>query len=70
MQTTLQKKAKKVIDNLPEDKLKVVIDFMGYLQSRERIPNALTLATFRKSDAGKDLTRHKSVDTFFSEMGL
>lgn len=68
MQTTLKKQAKKVIDNLPEDKLRVVMDFMGYLQSREKIPNALTLATFRKTDAGKDLTRHKSVDTFFAEM--
>ncbi len=70
MQTILQKQAKKVIDNLPEDKLRVVIDFMGYLQSREKIPNALTLATFKKTDAGKDLTRHKSVNAFFSEMGL
>jgi|GEM_PF-6215600 len=70
MQATLQKQAKKAIDNLPEDKLKVVIDFMGYLQAKEKIPNALTQATFRKTDAGKNLTKHKSVDDFFSKMGM
>ena len=70
MQATLQKQAKKAIDNLPEDKLKVVIDFMGYLQAKEKIPNALTLATFRKTDAGKELTTYKNVDEFFAEMGL
>lgn len=68
MQTLLHKQAKKVIDSLPENKLRIVIDFMGYLQSKERIPNALTLATFEKTDAGKNLITHKSVDAFFSEM--
>lgn len=68
MQTVLHKQAKKVIDSLPENKLQVVIDFMGYLQSKERIPNALTLATFENTDAGKNLSTHKSVDAFFSKM--
>jgi len=69
MQTTLQKQAKKAIEVLPDEKVKVVIDFIGYLQSKNKIPNALTLETFRKTDAGKDLTAYESVDDFFKEMG-
>ncbi|MBI5633230.1 MAG: hypothetical protein HZA15_07115 [Nitrospirae bacterium] len=70
MQATLQKQAKKAIDNLPEDKLRVVLDFMGYLQAKEKIPNALTRATFRKTDAGKDLVRCKNVDDMFKKLGI
>ena len=68
MQTALQRQVKKVISNLPDDKLQVVIDFVGYLQSKEKIPNALTLATFRKTDAGKDIVKCKSVDDMFKKL--
>jgi len=48
----------------------VVIDFMGYLQAKEKIPNVLTRATFRKTDEGKDLVRCKNVDDMFKKLGI
>ena len=70
MQTGLQKQAKKAIDVLPDEKVKVVIDFIGYLQSKSKIPNALTLETFRKTDAGEDLVQCKSVEDMFKKLGI
>jgi hypothetical protein len=65
----LKREAKKAIDDLSGDRLRVVVDFIGYLKSREKRPNKTTLETFRKSDGGKELTTYKSLDDFFKEMG-
>jgi|RifCSP16_1_1023843.scaffolds.fasta_scaffold151423_2 hypothetical protein len=35
MQATLKKQAKKAIDELSEDKIKVAIDFLNYLKGKE-----------------------------------
>jgi hypothetical protein len=35
MQATLKKQAKKTIDELSEDKIKVAIDFLNYLKGKE-----------------------------------
>lgn len=43
MQSTLHKQAKKAIETLPDEKLKVVIDFIGYLKEKDKVPNELTL---------------------------
>jgi hypothetical protein len=42
MQTALQKQVKKSIDILTDEKVKVVLDFIGYLQSKEEVPNGFT----------------------------
>ncbi len=70
MQTVLHRQAKKAIDTLPDEKLMVVIDFISYLQSEDRTPNELTLETFRKTDAGKELVKCKNADDMFRKLGL
>jgi len=42
------------------------IAMFGELPFKPQIPNAQTLQTFEKTDAGKELTRHKSVDDIFA----
>jgi DNA-damage-inducible protein J len=44
------------------------IAMFGELPFRPRVPNARTLDTFAKTDAGQDLTRHRSVDAVFEEL--
>ena len=70
MLTALQKEAKKSIDILPDDKVRVVLDFIGYLQSKESLPNALTLKTFKKTDSGKDIVRCKNANDMFKKLGI
>lgn len=70
MQTVLHRQAKKAIDTLPDEKLMVVIDFISYLQSKDRIPNELTLETFRKTDACKELVKCKNADDMFRKLRL
>lgn len=70
MQTALQKQAKKSIDILTDEKVKVVMDFIGYLQSKERVPNALTIKTFRKTDSDKDIVKCKNADDMFQKLGI
>jgi len=70
MQTALQKQAKKSIDILTDEKVKVVLDFIGYLQSKENVPNALTIKTFRKTDSGKDVVKCKNADDMFRKLGM
>jgi DNA-damage-inducible protein J len=41
------------------------IAMFGELPFKPSVPNAETLETFAKTDAGKELTRHKSVDDIF-----
>lgn len=40
----------------------------GGLPFELTIPNYETLETFKKTDAGQELTRHKSVDSFFNSL--
>ena len=39
------------------------------LPFRPSLPNAETIATFEDTDAGHDLTEHKSVDDIFANLG-
>jgi hypothetical protein len=66
----LQKKARKAIDALPDEKLKVVIDFIDYLKSKENIPNELTVETFKKTDAGKQVVKCKDAEDLFNKLGI
>jgi hypothetical protein len=70
MQTALQKQVKKSIDILTDEKVKVVLDFIGYLQSKEEVPNALTIKTFKNTDLGRDLVKCKNVDDMFQKLGI
>jgi hypothetical protein len=70
MQSVLQKKARKAIDALPDEKLKVVIDFIDYLKSKENIPNELTVETFKKTDAGKQVVKCKDAEDLFNKLGI
>jgi len=70
MQTALQKQAKKSIDILTDEKVKVVMDFIGYLQSKEKVPNALTIKTFRKTDSGRDVVKCKNAEDMFNILGI
>jgi len=70
MQSVLQKKARKAIDALPDEKLKGVIDFIDYLKSKENIPNELTVETFKKTDAGKQVVKCKDAEDLFNKLGI
>lgn len=70
MPSAIYKKATRAMDNLPDEKLKVVIDFIGYLKSKDKIPNGLTLETFRKTDSGKKLVRYKDAADMFRKLGI
>jgi antitoxin component of RelBE/YafQ-DinJ toxin-antitoxin module len=70
MQTALKKQVKKSIDILTEEKVKVVLDFIGYLQSKESVPNALTIKTFKKTDSGRDVVKCKNADDMFQKLGI
>lgn len=70
MQTVLHRQAKKAIDTLPDEKLMVVIDFISYLKSKDRIPNELTLETFSKTDDGRELVKCKNADDMFRKLRL
>jgi len=43
------------------------IAMFGELPFQPRIPNAETMETFKKTDAGLELTSHNSVDDIFSK---
>lgn len=40
------------------------------LPFKPSVPNDETLATFKATDAGRNLTRHNSVDDVFNHLGL
>lgn len=44
------------------------IAMFGELPFKPSVPNAETLETFAKTDTGKELTRHKSVDEIFESL--
>jgi hypothetical protein len=67
--TGLKRDAKKAIDELSEERLRVVVDFIGYLRSKDKRPNKTTRETFKKTDAGEEITAYRSIDDFFKEMG-
>lgn len=70
MQTVLHRQAKKALDALSEEKLMVVIDFISYLKSKNKLPNELTLETFRKTDAGRELVKCKNAGDMFKKLGI
>jgi len=39
-------------------------------QPHGKIPNATTLETFAKTDAGEELTEHESVEAIFARFGV
>lgn len=43
MQTTLKNRAKKTIDELSEDKIKVAVDFLDYLKKKEDMEATLEI---------------------------
>jgi DNA-damage-inducible protein J len=44
------------------------IAMYGELPFTPSIPNAETLETFRKTDAGQELTRHNTIDDIFATL--
>ena len=59
------------IDIKPTDAINMLmhhIAMFGELPFKPRIPNAETVETFKSTDAGKDLTRHNSVDDIFEKL--
>ncbi|MBF0554902.1 MAG: type II toxin-antitoxin system RelB/DinJ family antitoxin [Nitrospirae bacterium] len=40
------------------------------LPFRVKIPNKVTLQTFKNTDAGKDLVKCKDADDFFNKLGI
>jgi len=48
MQTTLKRKAKKAIDELSDEKVKVAIDFIGYLKEKEEMEATLEVLSSRE----------------------
>lgn len=48
MQTTLKKEAKKVIEELSDEKIKVAIDFMDYLKEKEEMEATLEILSSRE----------------------
>ena len=43
MQTTLKNRAKKTLDELSEDKIKVAVDFLNYLKNKEEAEATLEI---------------------------
>lgn len=70
MESALQKRARKAIDTLPDEKLMVVIDFIDYLKSREKVPNALTIETFKKTDNRRQIVRCSDAEDMFKKLGI
>ena len=48
MQATLKKQAKKAIDELSEDKIKVAIDFLNYLKGKENAEATIEILSSSK----------------------
>jgi hypothetical protein len=48
MQTTLKREAKKAIDELSDEKVKVAIDFIDYLKEKEEMEATLEIPSSRE----------------------
>ena len=48
MQTALKREAKKAIDKLSDEKVKVAIDFIGYLKEKEEIEATFEILSSRE----------------------
>lgn len=46
------------------------IAMFGELPFKPNIPNAVTLQTFKDTDAGQGLTRHESIDDIFKGLNV
>jgi DNA-damage-inducible protein J len=46
------------------------IALFGELPFQPRVPNHETIQTFQKTDAGQDLTHHRSVDDIFTSLSM
>jgi hypothetical protein len=71
-------KAKKIVitelEDLPDDKVDFLLNFIHFLKSEKRhrtlkkVPNKTTEKTFRDTDEGKNLNTYSSLDSFFNKM--
>ncbi|ODS23237.1 hypothetical protein AB835_09780 [Candidatus Endobugula sertula] len=70
-----KKQAYAVLESIgikPTDAVNMFIHHIAMFKElpfRPSLPNAETIATFEDTDAGRNLTEHKSVDDIFANLG-